>query len=235
MLNSSNKMALESSSDLELAERVSRKERSAVEIMMRRYNARLFRAARSVLKDDGEAEDALQEAYIDVIRRIDSFQGASSLGTWLTRVVINRSLMRLRSQRRHRVLVPFVSGGTEGPGPREESVVDQRLESPLRAVQRSEIRRLIEQKIDELPLDFRTVFVLREVEDLAMAEIGELLEIPTTTVRTRLFRARRLLRTALESDIEAVTGDLYSFGGDHCDRLVKRVLAVLDAEGTLLS
>ena len=169
--------------DLELAERISRRERAAVEVMMRRYNARLFRVARSILKDGAEAEDALQEAYLDIIRRIDGFRGKSSLGTWLTRVVINRSLMRLRSQRRQSVLVPFAPEGGESLGPKESGVVDRRLESPLRTLQRSEVRRLVEQKLDELPLDFRTVFVLREVEDLGMAEIGELLDIPTVTVR----------------------------------------------------
>ncbi|MBZ0111575.1 MAG: RNA polymerase sigma factor [Thermoanaerobaculia bacterium] len=216
--------------DLLLAQRVSRQDRAAVEVMMRRYNARLFRVARSVLNDDSESEDALQDAYLDVLRNIGGFRGESRLSTWLTRVVINRALMRRRSQRSRPVLVPF-----EDESQREFNatrVSERKSESPIRKIQRSEIRRLIEQRLDDLPLNFRTVFVLREVEGLTMTEIAEILEIPEATVRSRLFRARRLLRNALESDIEAVTGDLYEFGGTHCDRIVDWVLAQLPRLGT---
>lgn len=211
--------------DADLVDRIKRHDQTAFEALMRRYNGRLFRAARSILRDDTEAEDALQDAYLDAYRHITDFRGGARLSTWLTRIVINRSLMRLRSHRRDRVVIPFgdaPSGDQDRP---EAEAADQRSESPSTITLRAELRRILERRIDELPVAFRTVFVMREVEDMTVEETAESLSIPPATVRSRLFRARALLREALARDMDMATFDVFGFAGDRCDRIVARVLA----------
>jgi RNA polymerase sigma-70 factor (ECF subfamily) len=197
---------------------------AAFETLMRRHNARLFRVARAVLKDDADAEDALQDAYIDAYSNARAFRGDAQPGTWLTRIVVNRALMRLRSQKRHRIVVPF---GTRGTGERDDveaTVADERAESPSNAALRAEVRRILERRIDGLPTAFRAVFVMREVEGMSVEETAQCLSIPPSTVRTRLFRARALLREGLEQDMDMATGDVFAFAGARCDRIVAAVL-----------
>ena len=153
------------------------------------------------------------------------FRGGSHLATWLTRIVINQALMRLRKQRRDRVVVPFGDRDATEPHPTEADVADDKSESPSSATLRAEIRRMLERRIDELPLAFRTVFVMREVEDMTVEETADCLGIPATTVRTRLFRARGLLREALARDMDNATVDVFGFAGARCDRIVAGVLA----------
>jgi len=194
---------------------------TAFEAVMRQHNGRLFRVARAILKDDTEAEDALQDAYLEAYRHLGEFRGDAQLSTWLTRIVVNQSLMRLRRQKRERVVVPF-----DGPEEREEvDVADENAEPPSSAAMRAEVRRLLERRIDELPIAFRTVFVMREVEDMTVDETAECLGIPPATVRTRLFRARSLLRTALARDVDSATVDVFGFAGARCDRIVAAVLS----------
>jgi len=211
--------------DAELVGRIARHDQAAFEILMRRYNGKLFRVARAILKDDAEAEDALQEAYLDAFRHIDEFRGEARLSTWLTRIVINQALMRLRKHRRDRVVVPFEDGRATEADPVEADMADEHTESPPAATLRAEIRRALERRIDELPMAFRTVFVMREVEDMTVEETAECLSIPSATVRTRLFRARALLREALARDMDMATVDVFSFAGERCDRIVAGVLA----------
>ena len=193
---------------------------------MRRHNGRLFRVARAILKNDADAEDALQEAYLDAFRHIDAFKGGSTLVTWLTRIVINRALMSLRTGKRHGIIVPFGQQEDDHqPGTTETQVEDRSADSPMDMTLRAEMRRLIERRIDELPSLFRTVFVMREVEELSAEEVAECLDIPAATVRTRLFRARSLLRQSLSRDIDMATGDAFKFDGERCDRIVRAVLA----------
>jgi RNA polymerase sigma-70 factor (ECF subfamily) len=179
--------------------------------------------ARAILKDDGEAEDALQDAYLDAYRHISTFRGASTLSTWLMRIVINQALMRVRRQKRDRVVVSFddEAGGRPEPpaGP---------AESPTEALRRAEIRRLLEQRIDQLPAAFRMVFVMREVEDMTVDETAACLGIPAATVRTRLFRARALLRESLARDLDMAAADIFAFAGARCDRIVHAVFARLE-------
>jgi RNA polymerase sigma-70 factor (ECF subfamily) len=184
------------------------------EAIMRRYNGRLFRVARSILKDDAEAEDALQDAYLQAFRRFDDFRGDAALSTWLTRIVINQALMRARKLKRENVVELL-------------DVYNDRTESASDSVMRSEVRRLLERQIDQLPAAFRTVFILREVEELSVEETAECLSIPTATVRSRLFRARGLLRAALQRDLDRATVDVFGFDGGRCDRVVAAVLARL--------
>jgi RNA polymerase sigma-70 factor, ECF subfamily len=212
--------------DSALATRIARGDHAVFEALMRRHNGRLFRVARAILKDDADAEDALQDAYLEAFRHIAAFQGGSTLLTWLTRIVINRALMSLRSGKRHGIIVPFAEhlddDGREKAAP---DVEDRTAASPVDAALRAEMRRMIERRIDELPHVFRTVFVMREVEEMSAEDVAECLGIPAATVRTRLFRARALLRQSLSRDIDMATGDAFKFDGERCDRIVRTVLA----------
>lgn len=211
--------------DADLVARIRRHDQAAFETLMRRYNGRLFRAARSIVTDDAEAEDALQDAYLDAYRHIGDFRGGARLSTWLTRIVINRALMRVRSRKRDRVVVPFADMPMNNDDESITDAPDERTESPSSATLRAELRRILERRIDALPAAFRTVFIMREVNDLTVDETAEVLSIPAATVRTRLFRARALLREALARDMDAATLDVFGFAGERCDRIVAGVLA----------
>lgn len=207
------------------------RDHTAFETLMRRNNTRLFRVARAILRDENEAEDALQDAYLDAFAHLHDFRGASQLSTWLTRIVINRALMRLRSKKRDRVIVSIRSRDAgdvdagEAHMPELDRVADFKAEPPLTSTIRSEMRGILERRIDELPVAFRTVFVMREVEDMNVHETAECLGIPENTVRTRLFRAKALLREALARDMDMAAADVFSFAGQRCDRIVTAVLA----------
>jgi RNA polymerase sigma-70 factor (ECF subfamily) len=204
--------------DAELAAGIARRDEAAFEALMRRHNGKLFRVARAILRDDAEAEDALQDAYLDAYRHIASFRGDANLTTWLTRIVANQALMRLRRQKGSKVVVSLDEW-------HEAGMADEQSESPASATLRMEIRRLLEKKIDELPLAFRVVFVMREVDDMTAEDIAAALNIPAATVRTRLFRGRALLREALAREMDSAAIDLFSFDGARCDRIVATVLA----------
>lgn len=197
---------------------------ASFEALMRKYNSRLFRIARSILKEDAAAEDALQEAYVQAYRKLSEFRGDAEVSTWLTRIVINQSLMQVRKRKRERTVVPF-GNRASALDDREVDVIDARAESPSDLAQRGEIRGIIERRIDELPLAFRTVFVMREVEEMTVLETAEALGIPEATVRTRLFRARALLREKLERDMDTARAGVFPFLGARCDRIVAAVLA----------
>jgi len=212
--------------DADLARRVAARDPVAFEVLMRRYNARLYRVARAILRDDAEAEDALQEAYLCAYAKMGGFRADATLSTWLTRIVINEALGRLRRRKRDAVVVPF-SGAERTEEEEREIVPDDPSDSPETAALRGELRGLLERRIDALPVAFRTVFLLREVEEMTVAEAAQCLDIPEATVRTRLFRARALLRDALSRDLDAVTLEVFSFAGERCDRIVAGVLARL--------
>jgi RNA polymerase sigma-70 factor (ECF subfamily) len=212
-------------SDAELVHGIAANDHAAFERLMRRYNSRLFRIARAILKDDAEAEDAVQDAYLEAFRHIGEFRGQSQVATWLTRIAINQALMRLRRHKRERVVVPF-PGDTSGASPQAE-VVDRKAESPAAATLRAEIRNLVESRIDELPPAFRAVFVMRDVEEMTVQETAECLGIPPATVRTRLFRGRALLREALARDLDTATLEVFGFAGERCDRIIARVFEAL--------
>jgi RNA polymerase sigma-70 factor (ECF subfamily) len=213
------------STDAGLTDRIREGDENAFERLMRRFNQRLFRVARAILKDDAAAEDAVQETYLQAFRGIREFRGESQLATWLTRIVVNQSLMRVRSDRRQSVVVPFAADGTRVEA--EVDVVDERAEPAPERLYRGEIRRLLEEKIDGLPASFRTVFVLREVQELSVEETAECLSIPAATVRTRLFRAKALLRAALDRDVEQGLLGVFAFDGVRCDSIVSRTLRAL--------
>ena len=209
--------------DMALARRVAAGDRSAFDALMRINNRRLYRLARATMRNDAEAEEALQEAYIAAYRGMAGFRGESTLATWLSRMVLNECLGRLRKGARRQNVIPMVtSDEMDGIHANEEEVPDKVLV-------RSEMRALIERKLGELPEDFRLVFVLRSVEELSVEETADSLGIEPATVRSRHFRARSLLRESLAREIDVAERDLFDFGGARCDRTVAAVNARLQA------
>ena len=201
---------------------------AAFERLMRLHNRRLFRLARATLRDDAEAEDALQEAYLAAHRAMPGFRGESSLSTWLSRLVTNECLARLRKRARRENIFPI--GSLDAGDSEEAGMTDmQETASPPSMLVRAQMRALLERKLDALPLAFRGVFVLRAVEEMSVEETAECLGIPEATVRTRYFRARSLLRESLAQEMDLAERDLFEFGGCHCDRIVAAVLARLQA------
>ena len=197
------------------------------EQLMREHNRLLFRAARAILRDDAEAEDAVQEAWLRAYRALDGFRGEAKLSSWLVRIVVNESLGRLRKRARRAEVVPLHGGA--GEGEREPEVAMHEDDGPEHLTGRGEIRRLLEAKIDALPEAFRVVFVLRAVQELSVEEAAAALQIPEATVRTRFFRARSLLREALSQEIDLAFGGAFDIGGRRCDRIVAGVMARLAA------
>jgi RNA polymerase sigma-70 factor, ECF subfamily len=211
--------------DDELAERAVEGDDAAFEVIMRRHNRLLFRTARSILKVDAEAEDAVQEAYLRAWRALSTFRAESKLSTWLVRIVRNEALGRLRRPGGNVIqLDPTVDTADSDA---EQSMEDDPDQRPECIAMRSDVRRLVEARIDALPDAFRTVFVLRAVEDWSVEEVAEALQLPEATVRTRHFRARGLLREGLSRDIDLAMSDAFSFAGARCDRIVASVLAEL--------
>jgi RNA polymerase sigma factor (sigma-70 family) len=153
--------------DADLVARIGRDDHAAFEVLMRRYNARLFRVARAILKDDAEAEDAVQDAYLEAFRHIGEYRGDAQVSTWLTRIAINQALMRLRRHKRERGVLQF-PGDAAGVHQDEGAMMDRRTESPATATLRAEIRKTVERRIDELPAAFRAVFVMRDVEEMTV-------------------------------------------------------------------
>jgi RNA polymerase sigma-70 factor (ECF subfamily) len=209
-----------------LVRRITEGDRSAFELMMRRYNRRLFRVARAALNDEAEAEDALQEAYLGAYRSIAQFRGDSALSTWLCRLVLNECLARQRRKARRHNVVPIVSADSD------VSVVTMAADDadrPEKLLARAQMRAVLERKLGELPESFRIVFILRSVEELSVEETAESLGIPEATVRSRHFRAKNLLREALAHEFDLAERDVFDFAGTRCDRIVAWVLGRLPA------
>lgn len=215
--------------DAELAARAAAGDAQAFEAIMRRNNQLLFRTARSILKNDAEAEDAVQDAYLLAYRALDSFRAEARLSTWLVRIVANEAFGRLRRRGAEVVSLDTVM---EPASSATEAFMDQHPEGqPERAAERKELRQLIEARIDRLPDAFRAVFVLRGVQEMSVEETSLALGIPEETVRTRFFRARGLMRQGLSRDLDLACGEAFAFAGERCDRIVANVMARLSAEG----
>jgi RNA polymerase sigma factor (sigma-70 family) len=205
--------------DATLARRICAGDRAAFEFVMRRYNRRLYRLARSIMRDDAEAEDALQEAYLRAYRSMSTFRGEATLSTWLSRMVLNECFARQRKQRRRQNVIPMVPGDDV----EMDTAASDADAFPDRIHLRAEVRAILERKLDELPEDFRVAFVLRAVEEMSVEETAAALDIPEATVRSRHFRARSLLRESLARELDIAERDLFDFGGEHCDRIVAAV------------
>ncbi|HWK49110.1 MAG TPA: RNA polymerase sigma factor [Steroidobacter sp.] len=186
--------ALTDEDDTSIARRVAGGDHVAFAGLMRRYNRRLYRLARAVLKDPAEADDVLQEVYLSAYQSLRQFRGDAALSTWLSRLVLNECSGRLRRNHCRQNVIPMVSSTNR---PEVDTVAAQDSELPDRAIGRAQIRDILEHKLDELPEPFRLVFVLRSVEELSVQDTALTLDIPEDTVRSRHFRARSLLREAL--------------------------------------
>ncbi len=214
--------------DAELAVLAAQGNVAAFESIMRRHNRLLFRTARSILKNDADTEDALQEAYLRAWRSLAGFRAEAKVSTWLVRIVVNEALGRLR--RRGAQVIPMDAGIDVDEQQDDPGMEDDADHEPDRVAMRGELRAIMEKRIDSLPDAFRTVFMLRAVEELSVEETAAALEIPEATVRTRFFRARSLLREGLSRDVDFAIGDAFSFAGERCDRIVTTVLTKLSDE-----
>jgi RNA polymerase sigma-70 factor, ECF subfamily len=222
--------SLERATESELIALVRNASGAAFQEIMRRNNRRLFRTARSILCNDWEAEEVVQDAYVKGFSALESFRQESQLSTWLTRIVINDALGRLRSRREHLPLSQLdeTAMGEIIQFPGREPHTDPERETAL-----NEIRGLLEQAIDALPEPFREVFVLRQVEGLSVEETALVLSLPPDTVKTRLHRARMRLRRALQHQLAPALKGTFPFDGKRCQRLTAAVLRRLGLRADL--
>lgn len=211
--------------DAAIVEALRQRDQRAAELVMRRHNRALWRITRSILRDDHDAEDAVQETYLRAFARIQHFRADSSLGTWLGRIAINEALRRV--QRRRAAAEAF--GPVTGEAEWDRVSGEIQSQSPEHAAARQEIRKLVERAVDDLPAHFRVVFVLRIIEQFSISDTAEVLGIPAATVKTRLHRAIAQLREALGQEFAAVFDGAFPFGGIRCDRLTQAVLRTLAA------
>jgi RNA polymerase sigma-70 factor (ECF subfamily) len=221
--------AIETASDADLIGHVLRNDEAAVRALMQRYNRRLYRIARSVVRDEGEAEDVLQEAYLRALASLADFRGDASLATWLTRIVINEALQRIR--RPTDVPVPNIGEDVERRGaevipfPASQANID-----PERAMAQRQLCQLVERAIDELPSDFRTILIARIIEGMTVEETAAAFDLQAETVKTRLHRARRLLKDALAEHLGPHFGELFPFAGQRCERITAAVIERLSLQ-----
>lgn len=202
---------------------------AAFEAIMRRHNQLLFRTARSIVRNDAEAEDVVQESYLRAWRALKTYRAESKLSTWLMRITTNEALGRLR--RKSAQVIPLEAAMMSSEPETQAALTEEPERGPEQAVQRSQMRELMEARIDRLPEVFRTVFMLRAVEEMSVAEVAQALDISEATVRTRFFRARGLLREGLAQEMDASLGEAFAFDGARCDRIVSTVLTRGRAEG----
>jgi len=213
--------------------RMRRGDHDAFVLVMRQHNQRMFRIARAILKDDGEAEDMVQEAYIKAFTNLDSLSSMEKMGAWLARITANLAISRSRQLKRQRDVIQNVQDNSDTrqtAGTDLESLTDM---TPERLAAIGEIRNLVENEIDNLPDGFREVFMLRVVEGMSVDETADVLGVLPPTVKSRLHRARRTLRVALESPINDAALNAFPFLGVRCDRIVLNVMSDLADRGVV--
>ncbi len=218
------KIDLEGLSDEELVEIARQGGENAIRLLVKRNNRRLFRVARAVVRDDAEAEDIVQETYVSAFTKLDSFRGNSRFSTWLTRIALNEALGRARKRRPSAELAELdIAYGANGgsvimfPTSLKPPGADAELA-------RKQVRDLLEKAVDELPDPFRLVFILRDIEDMSTEDTASQLSLKPETVKTRLHRARRLMRLAVEKQVSATFSELFPFDGARCERMADRVI-----------
>jgi RNA polymerase sigma-70 factor (ECF subfamily) len=217
-----------SADETELIARALRRDEAAVRALVQRHNQRLYRLARSIVRNDAAAEDVLQEAYLRAFANLATFRGESGLGTWLGRVVINEALGRLR---RERPTVELTEKMEAGPASHGEVIPfpGEQID-PERIMAQRQIHSLLERAIDDLPDAFRTVLVARVIEEMSVEQTAELLCLQPETVKTRLHRARKLVRSALEQQIGSALTETFPFAGRRCEQMADAVVARLGLE-----
>lgn len=213
----------ESWTDEQIVDRVKAGEKALYEIIMRRYNQRLYRVARAILRDDSESEDVMQDAYVRAYQHLDQFAGRAQFSTWLTRIAVHEALARARSRKRNPQLDDFEEEGEPlmnmaepSPGPEDNA-------------SRAETRLLLEEALLGIPEQYRIVVTLRDVEDLSTAETASALELTEENVKVRLHRGREMVRNRLLSRIGAGAKEAFPFMGVRCDRVVAAVFARLES------
>lgn len=206
--------------EAELIRRARAHDEAALRAIMQANNRRLYRLARGILRSDSEAEDVVQETYVRAFTHLDGFRGESGLSTWLSRIAINEALGRVRSQK------PHVELGSVPEATLEAQIIPFPLSSvdPEKSMAQREIQRVVEYAVDELPDVFRMVFIARVMEGMSMEETAALLGVKPETVKTRLHRARTMLRENVEKKIGPVVMDAFPFAGARCERLTEAVL-----------
>lgn len=215
--------------DTEFARLAAQGDGAAFVAIMRRHNQLLFRTARGIVRSDGEAEDVVQDAWMQAWRGLSAFRAESKLSTWLVRITVNEALRRLR--RKSAQIIPLETAMTSSDNDTRSALTEASDRSPEQSLARLQVRHLIEARIDLLPEMFRSVFILRAIEEMSVDEVADVLDIPAATVRTRYFRARALLRESLAQEIDIAIDDAFSFAGDRCDRIVANVMERARAEG----
>jgi RNA polymerase sigma factor (sigma-70 family) len=200
----------------ELVERIARGEKDLFEIIIRRYNQRLYRIGMSILNDDQEAEDAMQTAYISAYENLSKFEGRSSFGTWLTRIMLNQCYSQLRKKRNPTLDVDLLEGITS-------------MKTPANILMNKELNQALEDAVSGLPEKYRLVFVLREIEGLSVQETADSLSIEDSNVKVRLNRAKVMLR---ENLTRYMKGSIYDFHLSRCDRIASRVMEYLNSKAT---
>jgi RNA polymerase sigma-70 factor, ECF subfamily len=208
--------------EAELVARARARDEPAIRAIMQANSRRLYRLARGILRNDGEAEDVVQETYVRAFTHLDDFRGESSLSTWLSRIAMNEALVRLRRQR------PGVEWTSLPPGTLEAQIIQfpqsAMSEDPEKSMAQREIRHVVEHAIDELPEIFRIVFITRVIEGMTIEDTADLLGLRPETVKTRLHRARIMLRDNVEAKIGPVLLNAFPFAGQRCERLTEAVL-----------
>jgi RNA polymerase sigma-70 factor, ECF subfamily len=208
--------------EAELVQRARNRDEAAIRIIMQTNNRRLYRLARGILRNDGEAEDVVQETYVRAFTHLQDFRGDSTLATWLARIAMNEAMGRLRRQR------PGVEWTSLPPGTLEAQIIQFPLsgasEDPEKSMAQREIQHVVEHAIDELPDAFRIVFITRVIEGMNVEETAEILGLKPETVKTRLHRARTMLRDNVEKKIGPVVMEAFPFAGKRCERLTDAVL-----------
>jgi RNA polymerase sigma-70 factor (ECF subfamily) len=224
----------ESPDDRVLAARVRSGQHGAFRQLMQRFDRHLFRIARGVIHDDTEAEDVVQEAYARAYHKLDTFRGDAPLRTWLTSILLNEARSRLR-KRRSMVGLEQMDESSLDPYWATQSSTRFGSEDPAALAAHAEIRRLIERAVDALPDAFRTVYVLREIEECSVEETASRLALKPETVKTRLHRARRLLRTSLHETLATSLTGTFPFMGRRCADMTTVLMAWLAVEATCCS
>jgi RNA polymerase sigma-70 factor, ECF subfamily len=197
---------------------------SAFELLMRRHNRRLYRLARGIVRNAADAEEVVQDAYVQAFERIESYRGPNGFAAWLGRIVLNRATDRARERGRVVSLDAHLSESGERPHGLGPEQLASRSPDPERLAVSGDLRRLIEAAVDALPEEFRTVFMLRAVEGLSVEETAHQLDVPPATVRTRYHRARERVRSHLGDSLEEMLPAAFPFAGERCDRIVAAVL-----------
>lgn len=211
--------------DEEVIERVKAGETGLFEVIMRRYNQRLYRVTRSILGNDGEAEDVTQDAYVRSYMHLDQFDGRAKFSTWLTKIAVYEALARLRTRKR----IVEIDAAPDSMEVRMN--LESGTPSPEQEVLTQTMRMVLERAVDKLPETYRSVFMLREVEAMTTAETAECLEISEESVKVRLHRARSFLRKQIYAQTGAATASAFQFLGARCDRMVSTVMKRIESLG----